>query len=1030
MVTTAEIKLGDFFILRRPLLPVEVYYGLHCELENGVSLTDALRKIVNKPICQEAIFYASATLQKQLIDWLNNRKPASDQLLLSLYKYVIRMTTRSTPFGLFAGVSLGEWSTETTLRFEEDIHQKVARLDANIISEMLVTITDLPLIQQQLKYFVNPTCWLSGDEIRYVGYTDVNKQRSYFLNIAQNTVLMSLLLEQARQGNSIPSLINALHDEGIESLAATTYVQDLINCQLLVPDLEVNLTGQDMISHIKERLLTLDQSSFITDPLVQLEQLLHDPSLENYAAVEGLVSEFTDAFNKDLIQCDVLFPAVDLTIERAIGDQIGQCIQALIGLNDTQEADTLTLFKQRFYARFEEQEVPLLMALDPDLGIGYDHAHEDISPWLEIVSWNEPLAMTTPTGGSSEKLFNLFNEALRTGEFCIRLTEAEISELSPDQPNSSLPASAYALGNLINPSGQPITKDNFQFHLTLAGGPSAGNLLGRFAHLSSTIAQKLEHCLTEEQQAYPDTILAEIVHLPESRTGNVLHRPVLRPYEIPVLTASSVALDHQIMLDDLFISVPQGSTVILRSKKLNRRIIPRLTTAHNYSNGLAHYRFLCDLQHQEGVMSLRWNWGALQSMPFLPRVQFNNLTLSRARWLWSADEQDSSKLFASQWSHWQQKYQVPRYIVLAEFDNELLIDTSLSVGLRVLEQASRRNKTLVLYECLWQKNEPIVVSADGKHWCHELLIPMKINQFDEKSPTYRTSTSGINSVQRYFPPGSEWLYVKLYTGPAVAETFLHRHLPVLLQQLKNSRLLINWFFIRYADPDWHLRLRFHCQPGDSTTLFGEVSKWLNDLNLELNNPYQIRYDTYHRELERYGENHINFCENWFGHNSQLVIQFLKTIHNSQDEWLRLYAGCRGVYEILNTWQINPSDQIRLLTSWRDAFLEEFKVDKAMKKKMNDLFREKRLEFVDALLDDTRYRHLYEPFFEDTSPLLPNAYQSDSLFRKHIPVELLPDLTHLFINRLFMADQRKHELMVCYYLTKTLKHLHSLPMHNP
>ena len=1029
MALSTGITPGDFFVLRRPLLPVEVYYSLHEDLESGVALEDALRKVFSQPLCQEALFYASSALHRQLLDWLNKGKPASDQLLLSLYKYLIRMTTRSTPFGLFAGVALGKWSTDTALLFEEDSHQKVVRLDANIVGEMLATITALPLIQQQLTYFINPTCWLSGDEIRYVGYADSDKQRSYFLNIAQNTVLMSLLVEQTRQGHSIPSLVTCLCDEGIEPEAAVTYIHDLIDCQLLLPDLDINLTGQDMLRHLKNQLLTLDQSTFITGPLVQLERLLQEPSLEKYAAVEELVSEFTDVLDKDLIQCDVLFPSIDLRIERAIGDQISQCIQALIGLNDTQEAPTLTLFKQRFYGRFEEQEIPLLMALDPDLGIGYDHAHEDVSPWLDNVSWHEPLSTSAPIGGSSEKLFHVYNEALRTGEFCIKLTECEIAELIKDQPNVPLPASVYALGSLLNPSGQPLTSENFLFYLTLAGGPSAGNLLGRFAHLSPAIAQKLEHCLTEEQQAYPDAILAEIVHLPENRTGNVLHRPVLRPYEIPVLTASSVASDHQIPLDDLMISVPRGSTVVLRSKKLNRRIIPRLTTAHNFAHGLAHYRFLCDLQHQEGVMSLRWNWGALQNMPFLPRVQFNNLILSRARWLWSITDQETNSSFADQWNHWQQKYQVPRYVMLAEFDNELLIDTSHSLGLRVLEQSSKRSKTLVLYECLWQKSDPIVTSVDGKHWCHELLIPLQIDQFDTKSLTYPLRSGTAHPVQRHFPPGSEWLYVKLYTGPTVAETFLHRYLPVLLQQLKNSGLLVNWFFIRYADPDWHLRLRFQCQPGDSLALFSAVSNWLNELNAELNNPYRILYDTYHRELERYGETRIEVCETWFGMNSQLAIRFLKTIHTSQDEWLRLYAGCRGVHELLSTWQISLPDQIKLITSWRDAFLEEFKVDKAMKKKMNDLFREKRSEFVDALLDDTRYRHIYEPSFEETTHHLDNTAQSDSLFRQHIPIALLPDLTHLFINRLFTVDQRKHELMVYYYLTKTLTHLPYLPTHH-
>ena len=65
-------------------------------------------------------------------------------------------------------------------------------------------------------------------------------------------------------------------------------------------------------------------------------------------------------------------------------------------------------------------------------------------------------------------------------------------------------------------------------HIENAGGSSAVNLLGRFASSNIKVGKIIRDVVEKEQQNNPDVILAEIVHLPESRTGNILMRPVFR----------------------------------------------------------------------------------------------------------------------------------------------------------------------------------------------------------------------------------------------------------------------------------------------------------------------------------------------------------------------------------------------------------------------------------------------------------------------------------------------------------------------
>jgi SAM-dependent methyltransferase len=125
----------------------------------------------------------------------------------------------------------------------------------------------------------------------------------------------------------------------------------------------------------------------------------------------------------------------------------------------------------------------------------------------------------------------------------------------------------------------------------------------------------------------PDAVFAEVAHLPEGRIGNVLCRPVLRDYEIAYLGGSGAPPDRQLPAADLRVSV-RDDRIVLRSVRLDREVIPRMTTAHNYTwRSLPVYRFLCLLQHQGVAAGLQWDWGPLAEAPFLPRVRCGRVVL-------------------------------------------------------------------------------------------------------------------------------------------------------------------------------------------------------------------------------------------------------------------------------------------------------------------------------------------------------------------------------------------------------------------
>src|SRR3954453_2569686 len=121
----------------------------------------------------------------------------------------------------------------------------------------------------------------------------------------------------------------------------------------------------------------------------------------------------------------------------------------------------------------------------------------------------------------------------------------------------------------------------------------------------------------------------------------------------------------------------------------------------------------------------------------------------------------------------------------------------------------------------------------------------------EKAPD-RPLPPPLPPLPRSFPPGSEWLYLKVYTGTSTADGLLREVVGPVAREALAQGAADSWFFIRYGDPEWHLRLRFH---GDPSRLLGEVLPLLSDAVVPLLERGEVRrfeLGTYERELERYG----------------------------------------------------------------------------------------------------------------------------------------------------------------------------------
>ena len=276
--------------------------------------------------------------------------------------------------------------------------------------------------------------------------------------------------------------------------------------------------------------------------------------------------------------------------------------------------------------------------------------------------------------------------------------------------------------------------------MDFAGGSSAANLFARFSNGQKELLHLTQNITLKEAQENPEKILAEIIHLPESRTGNILRRPHLRAYEIPCLGKSSLPKNKQIPLEDLEIKI-EKNTVKLFSKKHAKEVLPRLTNAHNFrANPLPIYHFLCDLQMQN-LSSFSFTWNSFfNQYNNLPRVTYKNIILAKARWhvkkesikeiLELKDEKDllNKKIVA-----WRTKNRIPKWIQLVDGDNTLTINLENISSVRMLLATIKNRSQFVLEEFLFAKET--VVNNKEDNFCNQVLLAFHKKNINEANNT-------------------------------------------------------------------------------------------------------------------------------------------------------------------------------------------------------------------------------------------------------------------------------------------------------
>lgn len=688
-------------------------------------------KILSNSIFKEAIRLASPELYYQILKWEKGELKAPklvEKLKLSILKYYTRMSTRCTPFGLFAACSHGSFknNSKNTFPIIDNNINRITKFDNTFLTLLLNELLKIDLIRDHLLFYPNTSLYRIGNHYRYVEYKTENSKRKYSLEGFQYDDAIENILIKFKNGEKISKVAYELADN-VNSLEETKeFINILISNQILISELEINLTGKDSFLVILDRIEKVTSSSELLKKLKNLHNLIQKidknkkPQLNLYDEIVDIAKEIVPNLNtKFLFQTNCYKNTSTDFSNINIQNQLNNAFYLLNKITLPSANRNLVVFKEKFLKRFDQREVSLNLVLDFETGIGYgpNNINEDsFLTNIQISKKEKRYQSVIWSDGDSIFQKKLIN-AIKNNKYIIKLNEKDLSDL-PINFND-LPDTTSSIIEVYN------INESQQIFINGIGGSSAINLLARFSHGNANLSKTIRKIKLIEEQINSDRILAEIIHLPEARTGNILQRGFQRSYEIPYLGKSSLSSGFQIPLNDIMISI-RNNEIILRSKKLNKIIAPKLSTAHNYTNSnLPVYNFLCDLQNQNKRSNIGFKWNKIMNeYNFLPRVVFDNIIFSKA--CWRIKLSDFRKVFQEDdliinVKKWQKLNAIPDYVDLVEGDNKLLINFNNYFSIKMLFDAVKTKEYFILEEFLFNSSK-MVKDKKGNHYCNQFIV--------------------------------------------------------------------------------------------------------------------------------------------------------------------------------------------------------------------------------------------------------------------------------------------------------------------
>ncbi len=988
---------APFFMIRTPLFSIQEFFKL---FDKKLKLSLSLFTESQLPLVREAIAVASSSLYKAMID-----KKENDQTHASLLKYFSRMTTRSTPFGLFSFVSMGSWGQSTSVEFDLTKIQKRVRPDMEWLFAVIDQLSSNPQLHPFLLVKRNPLIFES------IGRTCLNYYRKKKGEEEAKTVSVrsSFLTREIFEGTVAPISFRDLLEKimhrypTLASDKVQGVIEQLLQQQYLTLTLQPSLLTE---SPFDDLLAKLSNTPAATESLQDVSEKIKKYNNTQLGEGEEALLSLKHAMEngieiQNLIQVDTAYNQKGLTLSNAIAKELGLAAEVLWRIANDSSEYSLRTYHEKFLEKYGIYRViPLMELLHEEGGLGVPEHYlksssEQTPTYRKESKWKKWL---------KHQWFQSINEGCKE----IELTEAILNQmLEKADKNKAFPSFDLFCEIFANSSAK-IDEGDFLL-LVFSNSSQGGAAFGRFLDLfGEATKESLRSFLQEEESLEKESLFAQSSYLSYiPRNANVAIHPNLRGHSIDIGGSGDFSLE------DIYVGVTPDRFYLTLKDQRQELII---TTGSMLTNSVAPFplRFICELSIERYKPIAPFSWMPLDDLPFFPRVRLKKTILSPAKWKVDLFQlgltaKDPLPAVEKKFNAWAEQWKMPRYIFIGDGDQKILMDREHPAHIQEIINQIKKDKTVVFIEKIGQIEGEWVQSQRGKH-LSEFVVPFIKNSKYAYVPHRFADTKqeAIASSDRWRLPGSEWLFAKCYLGAEHENRFLIDHFHNFTSYLLEKKIITDCFFVRYTDSKSHLRLRFR---GDKERIISELLPSFHDWTHSLLQERCINEMTlsmYEREVERYGgETLIESAESLFCADSITSISLVNAILSKKTMLSEEVVGALSLIDFLQGLGLNLQQQIE--------FYSSLKLDK---KELTG-FREHKSSLTSlggAILQNALMDHsqdgvaLCEAFQRREIALHAFAsqmQQSQSQKKLTVSPQMIKDsLIHMHCNRLLGRDPKK------------------------
>ena len=246
------------FMIRTAMLPLESIN----EIKTGDEFLTSLEKFIDEGVMGEAILVASSSLSNMLEKSNYNQKDRNS-IAFSLYKYISRTFSRTTPFGLFASVGMGTFDNiQKNINFQELEFKKNSRIDMEWLLGFIDSMEKEKHIVAQLRVKANHTIVKSGKRMELLFPTHCGQGEKIEGTITDTisirlTDASKYTLEKAKEPIVFSNLVDDIYEQygkEIDRDIVFNFVWEMFRQEFLISELRPPLLGENPVDYLIKQL--------------------------------------------------------------------------------------------------------------------------------------------------------------------------------------------------------------------------------------------------------------------------------------------------------------------------------------------------------------------------------------------------------------------------------------------------------------------------------------------------------------------------------------------------------------------------------------------------------------------------------------------------------------------------------------------------------------------------------------------------------------------------------------------------------